>query len=139
MWWWVLKTSKWFLSLHSLVYCKKFYDMYTTKKYKNCYGKTHCLKGNTGNIIHLLWKNTVHIYIYICMYMYLHLSPGRYFLANRASDLLTYLFFYDRYGQLYVIVLRHQPRPGSVGAEIVLYQIQRYTTLIHVFIFYLLL
>lgn len=29
------------------------------------------------------------------------------------------------YGQLYVIVLRHQPRPGSVGAEIVLYQIHR--------------
>ncbi|XP_033739671.1 regulator of MON1-CCZ1 complex-like [Pecten maximus] len=29
------------------------------------------------------------------------------------------------YGQLYIVILRHQPRPGSVGAEIVLYQIIR--------------
>ncbi|KAL3868257.1 hypothetical protein ACJMK2_041088 [Sinanodonta woodiana] len=28
------------------------------------------------------------------------------------------------YGQLYIVVLRHQPRPGATGAEIVLYQIQ---------------
>ncbi|KAK3089040.1 hypothetical protein FSP39_000342 [Pinctada imbricata] len=29
------------------------------------------------------------------------------------------------YGQLYVVVLRHQPRPGTAAAEIVLYQIMR--------------
>ncbi|KAL5015940.1 hypothetical protein ScPMuIL_005529 [Solemya velum] len=29
------------------------------------------------------------------------------------------------YGQLYIVILRHQPRTGIVGAEIVLYQIQR--------------
>ncbi|OWF47157.1 uncharacterized protein C18orf8-like [Mizuhopecten yessoensis] len=29
------------------------------------------------------------------------------------------------YGQLYIVILRHQPRPGSIGAEIVLYQIIR--------------
>ncbi|XP_052280303.1 regulator of MON1-CCZ1 complex-like isoform X2 [Dreissena polymorpha] len=27
------------------------------------------------------------------------------------------------YGQLYIIVLRHQPRPGAVGAEVVLYMV----------------
>ncbi|XP_053377581.1 regulator of MON1-CCZ1 complex-like isoform X2 [Mercenaria mercenaria] len=29
------------------------------------------------------------------------------------------------YGQLYIIILRHQPRPGVAGAEVVLYQIQQ--------------
>ncbi|XP_052074242.1 regulator of MON1-CCZ1 complex-like [Mytilus californianus] len=31
------------------------------------------------------------------------------------------------YNQLYIVILRHQPRPGSQGAEIVLYQISRDT------------
>lgn len=44
---------------------------------------------------------------------------------NKSSLLERDVSMATIYGQLYIVILRHQPRPGFSGAEIVLYQISR--------------
>ena len=51
---------------------------------------------------------------------------------TQPTIILLLLIFLCRDGQLYVVILRNQQRsatPGPVGAEIVLYQLQRFVDL----------